>query len=115
MGNLNRFVEPVLLFLLKRKGGSYGYELATELREFAFTDSEIEIAALYKTLRQLEMNGCVRSRWDLQDSGPARRVYTLTPAGEHHLEEWIAVLEQISASMTRFVQAAAAQPPRIAP
>ena len=31
MGNLYRFVKPVLLFLLRREGHSYGYELACEL------------------------------------------------------------------------------------
>ena len=104
MGNLYRFVEPVLLFLLKRKGSSYGYDLASELKESALTDAEIEIAALYRTLRQLEQNGNVVSRWDLEGSGPARRVYTLTPAGEQHLEEWIVVLEHLSKSMARFVR-----------
>ena len=47
MGNLYRFVEPVLLYLLKKKGRSYGYELAVELREHALTDASIEAAALY--------------------------------------------------------------------
>src|SRR4051794_30680340 len=77
MGNLYRFVEPVLLFLLKKKGRSYGYELATELHEHALTDAEIEIAALYRTLRTLEENDCVVSEWDVEGSGPARRLYRL--------------------------------------
>lgn len=106
MGNLYRFVEPVLLFLLKRKGRSYGYELASELREHALTDAEIEVAALYRTLRQLEQNKCVISDWDVQGSGPARRVYALTPWGEQHLEDWVMVLDQMSRSMTRFVNEA---------
>jgi len=106
MGNLYRFVEPVLLFLLKKKGRSYGYELAAELRSYAFTDAEIEIAALYKTLRQLEENDCVTSAWDVDGSGPARRLYQLTPRGEQHLGEWVSVLEHVSKSMTRFVKEA---------
>jgi len=106
MGNLYRFVEPVLLFLLKRKGRSYGYELANELREYALTDAEIEVAALYRTLRQLEQNDCVTSHWDTQVSGPARRIYTLTPRGEQHLGEWVTVLKNLSRSMTRFVRVA---------
>ena len=106
MGNLYRFVEPVLLFLLKRKGRSYGYQLTGELRAYALTDAEIEVAALYRTLRQLEQNDCVTSEWDVQDSGPARRVYTLTARGEQHLEEWVAVLSHMSRSMTRFVNEA---------
>ena len=109
MGNLYRFVEPVLLFLLKKKGRSYGYELAAELREHALTDASIEAAALYKTLRQLEQNGCVSSEWDVTGKGPAKRVYCLTPRGEEHLVEWITVLDHVARSMTRFVRAAGKQ------
>ena len=109
MGNLYRFVEPVLLFLLKKKGRSYGYELATELREHALTDATIEGAALYKTLRQLEQNGCVTSEWDVTGNGPAKRVYRLTPHGEEHLVEWISVLDHVARSMTRFVRTAGKQ------
>lgn len=103
MGNLYRFVEPVLLFLLKKKGRCHGYELASELREYALTDSEIEIAALYRTLRQLEKNGCVRSEWDIGGSGPARRLYVLTAHGHEHLREWVTVLDHMCRSMRRFV------------
>ena len=109
MGNLYRFVEPVLLFLLKKKGRSYGYELAAELREHALTDASIEAAALYKTLRQLEQNDCVTSEWDVTGRGPAKRVYCLTPCGEEHLAEWIAVLDHVARSMTRFVRTAGKQ------
>ena len=106
MGNLYRFVEPVVLLLLKKKGQSYGYELARDLQEHALTDAEIERAALYRTLRQLEENGNVRSEWDVEDGGPARRVYRLTAKGERHLEEWATVLEHVGKSMARFVKEA---------
>jgi len=109
MGNLYRFVEPVLLFLLRKKGRSYGYELAADLRENALTDASIEAAALYKTLRQLEQNGCVTSEWDVTGTGPAKRVYCLTPYGEEHLAEWITVLDHMARSMTRFVRTAGKQ------
>lgn len=104
MGNLYRFVEPVVLLLLKKKGRSYGYDLAGELPDYAFTDAEIEKAALYRTLRQLEQNGHVRSEWETDKSGPARRVYQLTPQGEEHLLEWAAVLHHVSRSMAGFVR-----------
>ena len=106
MGNLYRFVEPVLLLLLEKKGRSYGYELASELREYALTDAEVEVAALYKTLRQLEKNDCVSSKWEMDGSGPARRVYALTPRGREHLGEWVTVLDHMSKAMSRFVRSA---------
>ena len=106
MGNLYRFVEPVLLFLLHQKGRAHGYELAAELRKHAFTDAAIEVSALYRTLRQLEENRCVTSRWEVQGSGPARRSYELTARGREHLAEWVTVLAHISQSMNRFVREA---------
>jgi PadR family transcriptional regulator PadR len=115
MGNLYRFVEPVLLFLLKQKDRSYGYELAGDLRQYALTDAEIEVAALYRTLRQLESNGCVTSEWDLAGAGPARRLYSLTPKGEEHLEEWITVLDHMSSSMHRLVKSVRAITGKAAP
>ena len=104
MGNLYRFVEPVILLLLKKKGRSYGYDLSADLHEHAITDAEIERGALYRTLRQLEINRNVKSEWETDKAGPARRVYKLTAQGEQHLEEWATVLEHVSKSMARFVK-----------
>ena len=72
MGNLYRFVEPVVLLLLKKKGRSYGYDLGNDLQEQALTDAEIERGALYRTLRNLEANGNVVGMGD-------RKEWTRTP------------------------------------
>ena len=104
MGNLYRFIEPVLLHLLQVKGRSCGYELCDDLQAHALTDAEIDKAALYRTLRQLEANGNVKSNWETGGGGPARRVYRLTRKGEAHLEEWAVVLAHLSKSMDRFVR-----------
>jgi DNA-binding PadR family transcriptional regulator len=52
------------------------------------------------------MNVIVCSYWETNDSGPARRVYKITKQGEKHLEEWSAVLENLSKSMAHFVRGA---------
>ena len=109
MGNLYRFVEPVVLLLLKKKGSSYGYDLSADLQKHALTDAEIERGALYRTLRQLEVNRKVKSTWETDQGGPARRVYKLTKQGEEHLEEWVTVLAHMSESMSRFVREARQQ------
>lgn len=103
MGNLYRFVEPVVLFLLKRNGPAYGYELAGALKEHALTDAEIDRAALYRTLQRLETMGHVESSWDVSGSGPARHVYNITESGEEHLREWAVVLDNLAQSMHGFV------------
>jgi poly-beta-hydroxybutyrate-responsive repressor len=106
MGNIYRFVEPVILLMLRDKGQSYGYDLAGDLKTYALTDSEIEGAALYRTLRRLEANGFVTSEWETNTSGPARRVYLLTKDGERHLAEWAEVLDQLGRAMGRFARSA---------
>jgi len=104
MGNLYRFVEPLVLYLLQVKGRSCGYDLCADLQKHALTDAEIDKAALYRTLRQLEANGKVKSAWEEGQSGPARRIYRLTRDGKRHLEEWTVVLEHLTKSTSRFVR-----------
>ena len=106
MGNLYRFVEPLILYLLKTKGSIHGYELIDALNHHALTDSVIEPGALYRNLRRLEVNGHVESAWDTTGSGPAKRLYVLTPKGEEHFREWVDVLSRLADSMHSFVEEA---------
>ena len=104
MGHLSRFVEPVVLLILKEKGRTHGYDLSATLSAYAFTDAEIERAALYRTLRRLERYAYVKSGWKVAENGPPRRVYALTSRGEAHLKEWATVLDKVATSMTRYVK-----------
>jgi PadR family transcriptional regulator, regulatory protein PadR len=106
MGNLYRFVEPLILYNIKVKGVSYGYDLLESLNKDSLTDSLIEAGALYRNLRRLEQNGCVVSEWDTSGAGPAKRFYRLTPRGDEHLGEWVTVLSQLADSMRKFVDEA---------
>lgn len=106
MGNIYRFIEPVLLLMLKERGDSYGYDLSEGLSQYALTDAQIERAALYRTLRTLEQNGYVSSTWDTDNPGPARRVYALTASGEMHLVEWAQVMERLGEAMGAFAKKA---------
>jgi len=103
MGNLYRFVEPVVLYLLKKNGPAYGYELGRALSEHAMTDAEIDRGALYRTLQRLETMGHVTSSWDTSGAGPARHVYAITDNGTKHLYEWKIVLGNLSRSMESFI------------
>ncbi|HVN52938.1 MAG TPA: PadR family transcriptional regulator [Anaerolineaceae bacterium] len=44
---------------------------------------------IYTTLRQMEADGLVVSRFVQEESQPDRRVYTITPAGKQALKEWL--------------------------
>lgn len=103
MGNLYRFVEPVVLYVLERDGPAYGYELGGRLQDHTLTDAEIDRGALYRTLQRLETMGHVTSDWDTSGTGPARHIYSITQNGKDHLREWAAVLKNLSGTMESFV------------
>ena len=99
LGKLSRLVEPQLLYLLARGDAQYGYELMAHLQEGKLTDSEIDVGAVYRTLRTLERAGCVVSHWEPGPGGPNRRMYAITPVGRQHLNDWAAVLRRRGSAM----------------
>lgn len=59
--------------------------------------------AVYRTLQQLEQDGEVVSQWDTSGSGPARKIFTLTPAGWDKLDEWRQDVEMRLAHLQYFL------------
>ncbi|MDA8216901.1 MAG: helix-turn-helix transcriptional regulator [Dehalococcoidales bacterium] len=86
-GQIARLVEPCLLALL-REGPRHGYDLIASLDRFGFTPEMVDSGMVYRTLRSMEAEGWVSSEWEMGASGPPRRVYSLTPAGEEALAAW---------------------------
>lgn len=79
-----------LLAFLKN-WNAYGYELSQRLKDSGLP--EFDSGTVYRTLRQLEGAGLVSSFWDTSESGPARRMYSLTRAGDIFLSGWIDALQ----------------------
>ncbi|HEU4758694.1 MAG TPA: helix-turn-helix transcriptional regulator [Dehalococcoidia bacterium] len=77
--------SSLLAFL--RRWNAYGYQLVQELARAGLP--AFDSTTVYRTLRQLERAGLVSSFWDTSESGPARRMYSLTKAGEAFLELWV--------------------------
>jgi PadR family transcriptional regulator, regulatory protein PadR len=65
------------------KGETYGYEILSTLEVAGFDG--VGDASVYGTLRRLEQAGHVTSRLAASDSGPARKYYAVTDAGEEQL------------------------------
>jgi len=58
---------------------------------------------LYRTLRQLEEEGLVRSTWDTGGTGPARRVYELTDQGVEYLHAWSVNIRRTKTQLEHFL------------
>lgn len=100
------FLRPCLLLLL-REDEAHGYELLESVCAFGFDHSDP--GALYRSLRRLEDDGLVESGWCESDSGPRKRVYSLTAAGVEELDRRAADLAEgerrIDAFLGRYLRA----------
>src|SRR5918911_1541762 len=79
---------------------AHGYLIEEYLRSVGFF--HLEMSTLYRTLRQLERDGLLHSRWEPGPTGPARRVYSLTDAGRAWLDAWASALVGYRELIDRF-------------
>ena len=100
------FLRPCLLLLL-REGDAHGYELLESVCTFGFDHSDP--GALYRSLRRLERDGLVRSGWRESESGPRKRVYSLTAEGitelDHRASDLAEGERRIDAFLGRYLRA----------
>jgi DNA-binding PadR family transcriptional regulator len=93
-------------------GPAHGYAIVGELAALGITNRTVDIGQVYRSLRDLEAAGQVRSAWSTAGSGPARRDYELTEAGYAALDEWAAVMRErgrlIAEFDARYLEAVAA-------
>ena len=102
-GKAERYVQPSILLGLNLKP-SYGYELIHSIQEFGFVEGQAPPGMIYRHLRQLEEDGLVHSEWETEGSGPAKRMYRLTPEGEEVLEIWIVYMERQAENLQNFIR-----------
>ena len=93
------FMTPWVLLVLKQ-WNLHGYLIKQQLNQMGYT--EVDHATLYRELRRLEKEGFVASEWETGNSGPARRVYSITAAGEQMLRGWTDVVSGYQRMITGF-------------
>jgi PadR family transcriptional regulator, regulatory protein PadR len=103
------WLVPILLLML-REWSSYGYELLDKMAAFGI--AAMNRGTLYRVLRQMEKDGMVISTWDTSVGGPARRMYSITQAGEAYLKLWADSLDQYQTLVDTLVRLYTGQPAR---
>jgi PadR family transcriptional regulator PadR len=99
---VERFVEPALLLLLRERP-MHGYELL-ELLPPLVGEERVDVGNLYRFLRGLEDEGLVTSEWSADLPGPAKRTYSLTPAGAELLATWAEALVRTQELISAFLE-----------
>jgi len=92
VGSHHRWMEPFVLVMLAG-GAVHGYAIVAELAQLGITNGSVDVGQVYRTLRDLEEAGQVRSLWKT-GIGPARRDYELTASGFRALDDWAAVMKE---------------------
>jgi len=93
------FILPFILLLLSRMS-LHGYELIQKLQALGF--QSVDQGNLYRLLRQLEKDNLVQSEWHTNESGPAKRCYSITDTGKGYLEGHAIQLEQYQSMLDKF-------------
>ena len=91
-GQVRSFLQARLLLLLMERLAQEG-------------DIPVDPGLLYRTLRLLEDEGAVRSSWETEGAGPARRLYLATPEGVDYLHSWAASIRGLRARLDKFMTA----------
>lgn len=99
LGAPKNFLIPIMLLHL-RDWNAHGYELIEKLTKFGI--NSLDHGNFYRTLRQLEKDSLVTSVWDTTSGGPAKRIYSLTEAGEQYLDMWAGSLSEYQKMLNSF-------------
>lgn len=101
-GRTPLFLQPYVLLLLQKKP-SYGYEIIENLKQEQLMATKPDVGAIYRILRKLEKESCLESSWQTGESGPAKRIYTITPKGISYLDQWAENIQSKIVYLNRFL------------
>ncbi len=83
----NVLVATLLYLLLKNP--SHGYSLVEEIKSLGIDPNFVSYSVAYRLLRDMESDGLITSEWEIEESGPSRRIYSITSEGVEFLKKWV--------------------------
>lgn len=89
---------PAFILLFLARGDLYGASLLNVMQR-ELPCYAADTAVIYRALQDLETEGAVRSHWETDVSGPARKWYAITDKGFERLAE---LKEDIEMRMKNF-------------
>lgn len=112
---LKKGSTPILILAVLASGSRHGYAIAREIERRSSDALSVGEGALYPALRALEREELVQSEWQTQPSGPARRVYTLTDAGQAKLSSQVRAWSRFSKAVNDILGDANGGTPHVQP
>jgi DNA-binding PadR family transcriptional regulator len=81
----------------------HGYAILKSLRETSEGLFTMREGKLYPLLHEMENRGWIQAQWQTPESGPARRVYHIQPAGKDELKRRRKDWAEFQASVNAFM------------
>jgi PadR family transcriptional regulator PadR len=78
---------PALILAVLDNGPRHGYAIAREVERLSDQALRMKEGTLYPALRVLEQDGLIVGRWEPQEKGADRKVYSLTEKGAHEMRK----------------------------
>jgi len=106
-GHDAQLLKGVLSLLLLHLVGDredYGYSLVVRLQQQGFSD--LGEGTVYPALTRMQTQGLLSSRLVRSTSGPARKYYRITSAGEREVGRALSAWRHLNASVDRIIPAA---------
>ena len=106
---LDKLLQPNILTLLAVRS-LHGYSIIQEFenRDHLFRGEKVDNTGIYRALKTLEGKGMVRSEWELESGGPAKRIYSITEAGISCLATWVETLNSYRSTIEIIIEEAEA-------
>lgn len=105
MSDMTQMLKGILdgcLLAIIKEGEIYGYELATKLESYGFTN--FSEGTIYPLLLRMQKEGLVSTTLRKSTAGPKRKYYTLTEKGEKELEIFIRKWDHLSLNVNNVLQ-----------
>jgi transcriptional regulator len=100
-------LEMMILHSLRLKP-MHGYALVKHIKEVSANLLQIEEGSLYPALQRMLKEGWLESEAGVSAKGRPTRIYKLTNAGLHHLEQEVSSFEKMFDGITRVLSVAQA-------
>ena len=97
-----RRLAPAFILLFLAEGPSHGYELARSFREFMPKGFFADPSVLYRMLKSMEEEELLGCSIEESESGPPKKVYSLTQEGYEALDMWASSFEGLSELLSLF-------------
>lgn len=82
----------------------HGYGIVQALETMPlFREEKADTAGIYRALSTLQERGLVDFEWLLEDTGPAKKQYTITEDGKHCLQNWVQTLGEYTEALDAFL------------